>query len=306
MKQKKIKERIPYMGLILVIVLFSVFTKGSILTVKNLKIITEQSILTMVASAGVVFVLAIGELDLSQGSLLGIGSIVACKLAPVSIPLALFSTVFTCGLIGSLNGVLNACLKIPSFIATICVMYIFRGLTAYTLSSGALSVPASIYALDSFSLKIPAVILILAASFLLIGYTRFGKQVKAIGDGEVAARYSGIFIEWVKIKVFAVAGMAAGFAAFFNIIRVGTATTKTGQFFETDVLLSLVLGGMSISGGTKTRPLSIVIGAFLIAFLNNGLVKLGVSDAYQQLTKGVVFLLFILISVTKEKNVVVK
>lgn len=302
----KIKEFIPYMGLLLVIVLFTVLTKGSILTVKNLKIITEQSILTMVASAGVIFVLAIGELDLSQGSLLGIGSIIACKLAPVNVFLALAVTVLACGLIGSLNGILNACLKIPSFIATICIMYIFRGLTAYTLSSGALSVPASIYALDTFSLKIPAVILILAVSFLLMGYTRFGKQVKALGDGEVAARYSGIRIERIKIQVFAVAGMAAGLASFFNIIRVGTATTKTGQFFETDVLLALVLGGMSISGGTKTRPLSVIIGAFLIAFLNNGLVKLGVSDAYQQLIKGVVFLIFILISVTREKNAIVK
>lgn len=305
-KNISIKNIIPYLGLILVYIVFAVLTQGKLIERNNLKTILEQSILTITAGTGVIYVLAIGGLDLSQGSLLGIGSIVIASLSKINVWLAVIAAVVVCAGIGCVNGVLNAKAKMQSFIVTICIMYIFRGITGYITSSGAIAVSPEIYALNKLPFKMTIVIILLVLSYFLFNYTEFGDKIKSVGSGEIASWYSGINVNRIKILAFIIAGVTAGFASFMNELRTGTATASTGSCFETDVLLALVIGGMPVSGGSKSRFSSIIIGAFIVAALGNGLVILGVGPEYQQLVRGLVFLGAVAVSVSRDPGIILK
>jgi len=304
--KNKLKNIIPYAGLILVFLLFVVLTSGRILNAKNIKMIVEQSILVIISSIGVVFVMSLGSLDFSQGSMLGIGSIVAAKLSYVSIPLAVAATILVCTAIGALNGFLHVRLRIPSFIVTMCMMFVFRGLTSYLTRESALQVSFKIYDLDNFTLKLIVTVALVFVGFYIFHFTYFGRQAKAIGAGEIAARYSAVSVDKMKILVFALAGLTGGICAFMNIVRVGTATANTGSLHETDVLVALVLGGMSVTGGARSRYSSVVVGGVMLAVLANGLVMLGVGIAQQQLIKGVIFMAAVALTAGKSKGVTVK
>lgn len=306
MKKIDMKNVLPYLGLILVFLIFGIATGGKLVQPNNLKTLLEQSILTMTAGAGVLFVLAIGSLDLSQGSLMGIGTILIAVISKKSVLAAVIVAICVCAVIGCLNGVLTAKMKMPSFIVTICIMYIFRGITGYITSSGSLSVGARIYALNKLEFKLPILIVFLIILFLLFDYTSFGNSIKNIGTGELAAWYAGVNVTKVKTAAFVIAGVAAGLASFMNALRTGTATASTGSCFETDVLLALVIGGMPVSGGAKSRFSSVVIGAVLIATLGNGLVIIGAGSALQQLVKGLVFLGAVAVSASRDPDVILK
>lgn len=305
-KDINIKGIIPYLGLILVYVIFTILTKGKLIESHNLKTIVEQSILTITAGAGVVYVLSIGSLDLSQGSLMGIGSIIIATISKTNVLLAVIVAIAACGAIGCLNGVLNAKMKMQSFIVTICMMYIFRGITGYITSSGAIAVSAEIYAMNKMPFKLTILIIMVLLSYILFNFTEFGDKIKLIGSGEIASWYSGVNVDRIKIMAFVIAGMAVGMASFMNELRTGTATASTGSCFETDVLLALVIGGMPVSGGSKSRFSAVVIGAFIVAALENGLVILGVGSEYQQLIEGLFFLGTVAVSVSRAPGTVLK
>ena len=308
MKEKKINwgKIIPYLGLILVFVVFSILTKGKLVSVKNIKVIIEQSILTITAGCGVIYVLSVGGLDLSQGSIMGIGTIVIAIVSKQNIFLSVIAAIVVCGLIGLLNGFLNAKMKIASFIVTICVMYIFRGLTSFLTASGALMVSAKVFSLNNLKFKLPLLLALIIISMFVYNFTPFGEKVRLVGSGETAAWYAGINVTRIKILVFVIAGVACAMASFFNAIRTGTANANTGATFETDVLLALVIGGMPVSGGSKSRFAAVIIGAVLVAALGNGLVIVGAQSAVQQLIKGLVFLLAVAVSTTRAENAIIK
>lgn len=306
MKWEKIQKYVPIIGFVVVVLLFAFLTGGKILAIKNLKMIAEQSILLVVGGIGVIFVISTGGVDFSQGSIMGICCVVGTLLSYTSIPLALLGMLVTGGLIGLCNGLLTAKGKIQSFVVTICMMYVFRGVTAFVTRKKALQVPPSVYGLDKLGFKITVVIILLIAGYFVFAYTPFGRQVRAIGAGEIGAKYSGISVDRIKILAFTLAGCMAGMAAFMNMIRVGTATANTGSQFETNLLIALVLGGMPITGGAKSRYISIVIGGVLLAFLSNGLAMLGVDLTLQQFIRGVVFLGTVMITVERGTSTAIK
>jgi ribose transport system permease protein len=306
MNAKNLRVLMPYAGLILVVVLFSVLTGGKILDVANLKLILEQSIMVVLASIGVIFVMTLGSLDFSQGSILGICSIVAVSVSYSSIPLAIALTVLTGTAIGLLNGGLHTQLRIPSFIVTICTMFAFRGLTAYLTREKALQVPFVIYDMDNIVYKLVILAVLLVVGYYIFNFTRIGRYCRAIGSGEIAAHYSGVSVNNIKLLSFGIAGMMGGIAAFFSIIRTGSASAQTGTLFETDILIALVLGGMPVTGGAGSKYISVMIGGLLLAFLTNGLVMIGVSIVMQQLIKGIVFLGAVYLTVERQNVTAIK
>lgn len=306
MKWEKIQKYVPLIAFVVVVVLFAALTQGRILAIKNLKMIAEQSILLVVGGIGVIFVMSMGGVDFSQGSIMGITCVVGTFLAHTSIPLALVSMLVLGGLIGSLNGVLSAKGKIQSFVVTICTQFVFRGLTAFSTRKKALQVPVGMYSLDDLTFKIIIVVVLLIGGYFLYTYTPFGRQVRAIGAGEIGAKYSGINVDKIKILAFGFAGLMAGMAGFMNMIRVGTASANTGSLFETNLMIALVLGGMPITGGAKSRYVAIIIGGVLMAFLTNGLAMLGVDLTLQQFIRGIVFLGTVMITVERGNVTAIK
>lgn len=306
MKSKSLQAYIPLLGLIVVIGIFAILSGGGTLTFTNIKQVVNQSFTVMIACIGVIFVMSMGSLDFSQGSVLAIASYCAGWAAGVDIMLGLAAAIAVGFSIGCLNGFLNAKLKIPSFIATICTMLIFRSIEIVLAAEYPPKVPNKIFDYDIFEVKIIVVIALLILGFIFFNYTKFGKQTKAIGAGEIAASYSGVRVNMVKMLAFATAGAMAGVAAFFTLARTGLVTSSTGNLQETNVMIALVLGGLPVSGGARSRFSSVILGALLISFLMNGLVQIGVDPVTQQLIKGVIFLAVIIITTDRRSDLVSK
>ena len=300
------KGMLPFIGLVVIVVAMNILTDGKILTPKRLRLLMSQVYYPMIVATGVFFVMTLGSIDFTEGSTLGLASIVISKLSFISIPLAILGGILTGAFIGAINGFFHVKFKLQSFIITICTMYLFRGVCAYMTTETAVPASAAIKALDQNWLKISVTVAVLLVAWFLFRFTRIGNDVKAVGSGETAARFSGVRTDRVKFLVFVAAGALTGLAAFVNVVKVGSITATAGNQLETQILISLVLGGLPITGGAKVRFSNIIVGTLMYTVLNNGLVMLGYESQTQQLIKGIIFLLFVALTIDRKALKVIK
>ncbi|MBQ3395342.1 MAG: ABC transporter permease, partial [Synergistaceae bacterium] len=294
------KGLLPFVGLVLILIIMYYLTDGRIMQPKRLRLLLSQVYYPMIVAVGVFFVMTLGSIDFTEGSTLGVASIVISVLSFYSITLAVIGGILTGALIGAVNGFFHVKFKLQSFIVTICTMYLFRGVCAYLTTETAIPASKALKALDSDNLKIAITLAVLIIAYFLFKFTRIGNDVKAIGSGETAARFSGVRTDKVKFLVFVAAGALTGLAAFVNVLKVGSITATAGNQLETQILISLVLGGLPITGGAKVRFSNIIVGTLMYTILNNGLVMLGLESATQQLIKGIVFLIFVALTIDRK------
>ena len=300
------KGLLPFIGLVVILALMYWLTDGRLMQPKRLRLLLSQVYYPMIVSVGVFFIMTLGSIDFTEGSTLGVASIVVSMLSFYSIPLAIIGGILTGAAIGAINGFFHVKFRLQSFIVTICTMYLFRGVCAYLTTETAIPASAAIKALDSDGLKIGITVAVLVIAFFLFKFTRIGNDVKAVGSGETAARFSGVRTDRVKFFTFVAAGALTGLAAFVNVIKVGSITATAGNQLETQILISLVLGGLPITGGAKVRFSNIIVGTLMYTVLNNGLVMLGFESATQQLIKGIVFLIFVALTIDRKALKVIK
>jgi ribose transport system permease protein len=272
----------------------------------NMSLVLSQVYVIMIASMGVFFIMTMGGLDFSQGSILGISSIVVCYLSQYGILIAILGGIAAGALIGMINAYFYVYRKIKSFIVTICTMFLFRGFIKYLTTNAPVSGSAKLIFYDTTALKLTCTLIILVVGFVAFRYTRFGTDLRAIGAGEKAAMFAGIRTDRMKFWVYTLSGAITGFAAFINVIKVGSVTSSGGNQLETQILIALVLGGMPISGGAKVRFENIIVGSLLYIVLNSGLTMMGFSTQMLQLIEGIVFLVFVAIFADRESLSVIK
>ena len=252
-----VRVLLPIAGLLIVFILFNILTQGRM--IGNMPLVLSQVYVTLIASMGVFFIMTMGGLDFSQGSILGMAAIVVCMLSKTSIPLAIIGGILTGAVIGAINGYFYVNRKIKSFIVTICTMFLFRGFIKYLTTNAPVAGSAALINYDSTALKVTCTLLILIVGFIFFRYTRFGIDLKAIGAGEKAAKFAGIRTDRMKFLIYVLSGAITGFAAFISVIKVGSVTSSGGNQLETQILIALVLGGMPISGGAKVKFQNIII-----------------------------------------------
>ncbi len=303
-KMSLVRSLLPIVGLVVVFLLFNILTNFRMMG--NMSLVLSQVYVTMISAMGVFFIMTMGGLDFSQGSILGIASIVVCMLSKISIPLAIVGGIAAGAAIGAINGYFYVYRKIKSFIVTICTMFLFRGFIKYLTTNSPVAGSAKLINYDSTALKVTCTVVILAIGFVIFRFTKFGTYLKAIGAGEKAAMFSGIRTDRMKFWIYVLAGAITGFAAFINVIKVGSVTSSGGNQLETQILIALVLGGMPISGGAKVRFENIVVGSLLYIVLNSGLTMMGFSTQMMQLIQGVVFLIFVAVFADRESIQVIK
>ena len=303
-RMKMIRSLLPIAGLVFVFILFNILTKGRM--IGNLSLVLSQVYVTMIAATGVFFIMTMGGLDFSQGSILGIASIVVCMLSKTNIFLAIIGGILAGAAIGAINGYFYVNRKMKSFIVTICTMFLFRGFIKYLTTNAPVGGSATLINYDTTALKLCLTLVILAVGFVLFRFTKFGIYLKAIGAGEKAAMFAGIRTDRMKFLMYVLAGAITGFAAFINVIKVGSVTSSGGNQLETQILIALVLGGMPISGGAKVRFENIIVGSLLYIVLNSGLTMMGFSTQMMQLIQGVVFLVFVAIFADRQSLKVIK
>ena len=300
------KALLPLIGFVIIIVVLNIMTQGKILTPKKLRLLFSQIYYPTIVAVGVFFVMTLGSIDFTEGSTLGVASLVVSALSFINIPLAIVGGILCGAAIGAINGFFHVKFKLQSFIVTICTMYLFRGVCAYFTTETAVPASAAIKALDNNGLKIGITVAVLAIAWFLFRFTRIGNDVKAVGSGETAARFSGVHTDRVKFLAFVCAGALTGLAAFVNVIKVGSITATAGNQLETQILISLVLGGLPITGGAKVRFSNIIVGTLMYAVLNSGLAILGYDPQTQQLIKGIIFLIFVALTIDRKALKVIK
>ena len=299
------RQLLPAVGLVAVFIVFNILTKGRM--VSKFSLVMSQVYVTMIASTGVFFIMTMGGLDFSQGSILGMASIVVCMVSKVSIPLSILAGIGTGAAIGAMNGFFYVNRKIKSFIVTICTMFLFRGIIKYMTSNSPVMGDIKLTMLGmNETLKMVCTLVVIVLGLLAFRFTKFGILLKAIGAGEKAAKYAGIRTDRMKFLVYVLAGAITGFAAFINAIKVGSVTASGGNQLETQILIALVLGGMPISGGAKSSFLNVIIGSLLYTVLISGLNMMGLTTQAMQLVQGVVFLIFVTVFADRQSLQVIK
>ena len=299
-----IRSSLPIIGLITVCIVFNILTHGSMWNSR--KLILNQIYVVMISATGVFFIMTMGGLDFSQGSILGIASIVVCLLSGKNMVLAILGGILAGAAIGAFNAFFYVKRKIKSFIVTICTMFLFRGFIKYMASNSPVAASMKVYDYDTTAIKLGITAAVLIISFMVFRFTGFGIKLKAIGAGEKATKFAGVRTDRVKFLIYVLSGAITGLAAFVNIVKNGSATANVGSQLETQILIALVLGGMPISGGAKVRFENVIVGSLLYVVLTNGLIMMGLSTQMMQLIQGIIFLIFVAIFADRESLSVIK
>jgi len=294
------------------VVAFSLLADG-FLTLDNFWTIMRQISVNCCVSVGMTLVILTGGIDLSIGSILALsGAIMAGLLKRgtqiealnlyigYGVPAAVAAGVFMGGLLGWFNGMMVTCFRVPPFIATLAMLTIARGLTKLYTGGEAITGlgPAFVNIGSGRLLGIPnqfwiaAVIVLVFA--VLLRKTRFGRYVYAVGGNEEAAKLSGLNVARVKRLVYLLSGMLAAVGGLIVTSRLNSATPIAGEGLELDSIAAVVIGGTSLAGG-RGSVLGTVLGALIIGVLNSGLVIMGVDPFWQQVIKGFVILIAVMI-----------
>jgi ribose transport system permease protein len=297
----------PLAGLILIVLILSIIN-SDFLTISNVFNVLRQVSINALIAFGMTFVILTGGIDLSVGSIIALSSAFAAGMMATGTNswLAIGVGVVAGTLMGTINGVVIARGKVAPFIATLATMTIFRGLTlVYTAGKPITGLPDSFGLIGRgylFEIPMPVVWMLVAfgALYVLLKFTSFGRHVFALGGNEEATRLSGINTNRVKVLVYSISGLLASISGIILTSRLNSAQPTAGTSYELDAIAAVVLGGTSLSGG-KGWIVGTLIGAMIIGILDNGLNLMNVSSFYQQVVKGTVILVAVLLDRSKGK-----
>jgi len=313
-------------ALAVVIVIVDVFTHGDFLTAGNITNVLRQITYNTILAVGQTFVIITAGIDLSVGSIVGLGGVVCALFAnavPLPGPLLLIATLVVAIVLGGIAGFVNALpvvrLGLPPFITTLAMMQIARGF-AYILSSGrpvalssnayqafqntgigyVLSAPLSYLRLPGIPIAVIWMAVIVIVFAIVLARTRFGRYVYAIGGNEEAARLAGVSVGTVKTMVYVISGALAAIGGLLLMARFSSGSPQTGLGFELNAIAAVVVGGTSLMGG-RGMILGTFFGALLIGVLNNVMDLIGIESYTQQIVLGVVIVTAVIIDELRKR-----
>lgn len=305
----KPQQLVPFAALIILFGFFAVNNGSTFYAGSNLMVILQQTVVLAIVAYGMTFVIVSGSIDLSVGSVVALTGVVTALMAErgdnqlLAIGVALLVGLAA----GAINGVVFAYGKIPSFIVTLGMLQVARGLTLVLSDGAARPLPfdgvLGNIGLAPWILVVGAVVTVAAA--VLFQLTLFGRRVRAVGGNERVATLAGVPSRRIKVAVFAFSGFMAGAGGVVLASRLGTGSPTAGTGFELDVIAAVVIGGTPLTGGLG-RITGTLVGAVIIAMLSNGLVLMGVGDATQQIVKGVVLAAAVFVSLERGKIGIIK
>ncbi|SFB12205.1 ribose transport system permease protein [Lentibacillus halodurans] len=293
----------PLIGLILMVI-FLGFMSDDFFTLDNIFNLLRQISVNALIAFGMTFVILTAGIDLSVGSLLALGSALTAGLLSGGMdPILAVLLGLLIGLgLGAINGLIITKGKVAPFIATLATMTIYRGATLVYTDGRPITGLSDSFTFEmigrGYVFGIPFPVILMLGVFLILYFvlrkTVFGRQVYAIGGNEEASILSGIKADRVKIGVYALTGMLSVLGGVILTSRLNSAQPTAGEMFELDAIAAVVIGGTSLMGG-RGRITGTLIGALIIGVIDNGLNLMNVSSFYQQIVKGGVILLAVLL-----------
>lgn len=315
----KIAKFQSLIALVLMCVILS-FLSDKFLTPANGWNVLRQISVNICISVGMTLIILTAGIDLSVGSILAFSGAVVAGLLKFGIEMpsydlyvgftllgGVLSGLLVGAALGAFNGLVITKFKVPPFVATLAMLTIARGFTLLWTKGYPISSLGKEFAYigTGWFLGVPVLVwiaaLIVIGAIILTNRTAFGKYIYAIGGNENAARLSGININRVKIWVYTLAGILAAIGGIMVTSRLNSAQPNAGLSYELDSIAAVVIGGTSLAGGRGTIA-GTVLGAMIIGILNNGLVLMDVSPFWQQVVKGAVILLAVMIDKANHKE----
>ncbi|AEV30198.1 putative ABC-type sugar transport system, permease component [Sphaerochaeta pleomorpha str. Grapes] len=295
-------------GLFVLSVILTIFTE-TFLNSKNLLTVLRQICTNSLLAFGMTFVLIIGEIDLTVGSVVGASGVAVVMLIESGVPLVLaFLIALLLGaLVGLINGLIIAFIGMPSFIVTLSMMGTIRGVAYYITDGRSVACTNSVFNSigNGYILGVPIPIYVVALVMIIISVilyrTKFGRRMYAVGGNVTAAKYTGIRIKSMKIKVYMISSTLAALAGIMLASRMYSGQPTAGQNYEADAIAAAVLGGTSFTGGIGTIG-GTLIGALVIGILSNGLNLLHISSYIQMVIKGIVIILAVAFDFLKNRK----
>lgn len=300
----------------------------SFLSLQNFRNILSMSATRIIIAMGVGGILITGGTDLSAGRQVGLAAVISASFLqfmsyprrmypmmpelPLWIPILL--AIVACAIMGLLNGVIIAYLRVPPFIATLGTMVATYGITSIYFDRppyGAQPIGGlrkDLTALGSgyvgfdgtYSIPYIVIIALLVAAFIWVLHnkTRFGKNIYAIGGNPDAARVSGVPVQKNLLVIYAIAGALYGLAGTLEAARTGGATNNYGNGYELDAIAACVVGGVSTSGGIGTVP-GMVVGVLIFSIISYGLTFINMNPYWQQIIKGAIIIAAVAVDIRK-------
>lgn len=287
-----LSELVPLFGLVAVVAAFAIVTKGTSVSVFNLKILLNQVVILAVIATGSSFIFSMGNFDISLGACTCLAAVVGALVrnAHGHAAVVILACLATAICISMANAACIALFRLPSFIVTLAMLMIINA--AVSLIVGSMSVVTLAPDLGSFdttAVKLAVLVVVIVLALAMFSFHRLGRSNKIVGGSPTVARYSGISILRNTLLSFLVSGIGIGLGAFVLLARTGSVSPATGSGLGFDIIIAIVLGGMPISGGARSRITAAIVGAFTITALNNGLTVMGASPGVLQLVRGLLF-----------------
>lgn len=301
-----------YSVFLILALLCVIFALGSdqFLTVSNLTNVALQTSIIAVVAIGMTFVILTGGIDLSVGSLVALTGALAAGLA-VRQGLGTYPAILLALVAGMAAGLVNGLLivkgKMPPFVATLAMMAVTRGLTlVYTEGRPVAGIDDAFISIGNGSvLGVPNPVIIMLVVFLIaylvLGYTKYGNYIYATGGNEEIARLAGIPTNLIIASVYVISGLTAAIGGVLLVARLWSAQPNAAVGLELDAIAAPVLGGVSLFGGVGSIT-GTLVGAFILGILSNGLNLMGVPSFYQQIIKGAVLILAVMLDLYTKRR----
>lgn len=298
-RESRWMERLlPVVILVLMVLFFSSMTGGRFSTGKNLKIILDQALVIATVATGASFIFASGNVNIAMGACTALTATIATKvfLATESVAAMILVALVFGVILLFLCALLSTVFKVSVMFVTIVMMVLLANIKTQILGGETLTIPYKVIS-SLQNAHVPYIILVsfFTFCFIVFHHTAVGRSIKSVGSNITASEQTGIERnKWLSVA-FIIAGIGVGLGAVLAIIRSGSITQNTVSSMNMDVMLAIVLGGMPVYGGSRSRTYAPLIGSLTVAVLNNGLLMIGVDSMILQGVRGVLFLILVLI-----------
>ncbi len=301
------RQNIIYIGFAVIFVVFALtLNDKGFLNPNNLLNIVRQTAMIAVMAVAMTFVLSAGEIDLSVGAVAGLATVTVAMAIAVAGPFGGLLAGLATGLaVGVFNGWLTTRIGIPSFLTTLAMMGIAKGVAMWISDTAAVPIlsPSYSWVFGGGSVgPIPVLMfwmaLVAGVGHVALRRSGFGRRVLATGGGETAARYSGIDTASIKFRVLVLSSCAAALAGMLYAGRLQSGRFQLGEGDELSVIAAAVLGGTSLFGG-KGTVIGTIVGALMIGLINNGLILMGLEFSQQLIARGGIIILAVALSQKK-------
>ena len=303
-KKIDISKYIVYIIFVLCLIIFGIWLKGSFFSLSNLLNITRQAGAVSVMAIGMVFVIGLGHIDLSIGSVVAVSSLITAYILrdtgnPV---LAVIVAIGFGAIVGLFNGLCVTTIGMPAFLTTLGSQAILTGIAMWISATKAVPITHKgfLFWFGSGTIGQVPILLLWAVGATVIGYivlnnTSYGRKILATGGNATSAKYSGVRVNKITVLAFIYNGCLAAIAGTLYAGRAHSARWDFGSGVEMNVIAAVVLGGTAMSGGTVSA-IGALIGSFLIMMIDNGLVIGGLGVAQQTFMRGIIIILAVALS----------